>query len=120
MVFTGGGGILCIPANVFSTIKCEPAMSSILPPAEELGFTQTFLASSGKSASFVQLWPPSRETKREEVPVLGSPPVTWKTLESAGSMAMAVILPNGFGSAKMSSSEWSELIFTPLIEEGFG
>ena len=33
---------------------------------------------------------------------------------------MAVIAPSGLGSAMISSSEWSELILTPFIEEGFG
>src|SRR6266566_2474104 len=64
IVFTGGAAIFCKPDGVFAAIKCAPAMSSILPPAGELGFTHTLLATSGKSASFVQLCPPSRETKR--------------------------------------------------------
>src|SRR5439155_11288988 len=65
IVFTGGAAIFCKPDGVFAAIKCTPAMSSILPPAGELGFTHTLLATSGKSASFVQLCPPSRETKRD-------------------------------------------------------
>src|SRR5919108_3412249 len=115
-----GAEIFCKPDGVFSAIKCAPAMSSVLPPAGEPGFTHTLLANSGKSASLVQLWPRSRERKREEVPFLLSPAATYKILESPGSIAIAVILPKGFGSAMMSSSEWSELILTPFIEAGLG
>src|SRR5215472_9227465 len=91
MVFTEGAGTFLTPDDVFSAMKCNPAMSRVLPLAGEPGFTQTFLANSGKSASLVQLWPLSREKKREEVSFFRSPAVTYKTLESAGSMAIAVI-----------------------------
>src|SRR2546429_10015405 len=42
IVFTGGAAIFCKPDGVFAAIKCAPAMSSILPPAGELGFTTLF------------------------------------------------------------------------------
>src|SRR5450432_1155350 len=118
--FAGGPGIFLLSDGVFSNRKCGPAIRRVRESTGEVGFTHNFSASSGRSFCLVQLSPRSRERKSADWFFFLSPATTYITFELAGSIAIAVMVPKGLGSAIRSSSAWSELILISLSAEGLG